>query len=114
MEKLPELNLPVFTEEIGDTWIYGPPCELLMTSAYSLVLSVASDKVEVCHPKLLHMAGPVQLQCKALHCWTFGLLSSAAAVPSDCQTPVTLIGQIPCSRMLESVRKHGLVSAGMA
>ena len=23
MERLPDLNLPVFTEEIGDTWIYG-------------------------------------------------------------------------------------------
>lgn len=23
MEKLPDLHLPVFTEEIGDTWIYG-------------------------------------------------------------------------------------------
>ena len=25
MEKLPDLHLPVFTEEIGDTWIYGAP-----------------------------------------------------------------------------------------
>ena len=23
MDRLPYLNLPVFTEEIGDTWIYG-------------------------------------------------------------------------------------------
>ena len=53
MEKLPELNLPVFTEEIGDTWIYGAPCELLLTPACSLVLSGASDKVGVFHPRLL-------------------------------------------------------------
>ena len=26
IDRLPYLNLPVFTEEIGDTWIYGEMC----------------------------------------------------------------------------------------
>lgn len=84
---------------------------LLFTSKYSLVSSAASHKVRVWHSGFLHMAGPVQLQCKALRCWTFGLLLRVAALPPDCQILTTLMEQIPCSKMRESMRRHGLYPA---
>ena len=80
---------------------------LLFTSKYSLVSSAVSHKVGVWHSGYLHMAGPVQLQCKALRCWTFGLLLRVAALPSDCQILATLMEEIPCSKMQESMRRHG-------
>ena len=79
------------------------PMGLLFTSNYSLVSSAASHKVGVCHTGFLHMAGPVQLQCKALRCWIFGLLLRVAALPSDLPNSRHSDGRHP---LLKDARVH--------
>lgn len=50
LEVVDDLNLPVFTEEIGDTWIYGAPLRHSSQTGSLLVLTLlaASRKACVC------------------------------------------------------------------